>query len=160
MLGANLAFARDDFSSECAVQVDVAVQLASLCDELADSGFTVAYDGPSRVTCTGRPIALRRVFTNLIENALHYGREALVSLSVGPDAVEVTVADRGPGIPPALREQVFAPFYRADAARGRHLGGTGLGLTVARSIVRGHGGDIELGDRPDGGLAVRVSLPR
>jgi signal transduction histidine kinase len=71
----------------------------------------------------------------------------------------VEVADRGPGIPPASREQVFSPFFRLDSSRSRETGGTGLGLAVARDAVRRHGGDITLHARPCGGLVARVVLP-
>ncbi len=69
------------------------------------------------------------------------------------------MADRGPGIPEALREKVFDPFFRVEGSRSRETGGTGLGLAVARNAVRNHGGDITLADRPGGGLVVRVVLP-
>ncbi|MBS1212569.1 MAG: putative signal transduction histidine kinase, partial [Proteobacteria bacterium] len=75
------------------------------------------------------------------------------------NAVEITVGDRGPGIPEAMRNQVFAPFFRLESSRSRETGGVGLGLTVVRAVVRRHGGDITLEDRPDGGLLVRVVLP-
>lgn len=101
-----------------------------------------------------------RALANLLDNAVKYGREAAVSLIEGGDTVEIAIADRGPGIPEPLRERVFAPFFRLEPSRSRETGGVGLGLAVARGIVRRHGGDIVLGDRPGGGLLVRVCLPR
>jgi signal transduction histidine kinase len=76
------------------------------------------------------------------------------------ELIQVTIGDRGPGIPETFREQVFAPFYRLEPSRSRETGGTGLGLTIARTIVHRHGGSILLEDRPGGGLLVRVTLPR
>mgnify|MGYP003656387193 FL=1 len=76
-----------------------------------------------------------------------------------PETVEISVADRGPGIPADKREDVFRPFFRLDASRNRETGGSGLGLAVARSIVRRHGGDIVLSDRDGGGLVARLSIP-
>ncbi len=81
-------------------------------------------------------------------------------LSDGADEVVIRIADRGPGIPEADREKVFAPFYRLEESRSRETGGTGLGLALARNIFRGHGGDITLEDRKGGGLVARVALPR
>ena len=159
MLEATLSFARDDAEREPRTKVDLAALLRSLCDDLADAGQPVRYDGPDRLTVECRPAALKRVFANLIDNAVRYGGEALVTLSQADDGVEVTVADRGPGIPASKREQVFAPFFRLETSRSRETGGSGLGLAVARTIVHGHGGDITLEDRPGGGLLVRVSLP-
>ncbi len=159
MLDATLSFARDDAAREPRTRVDLAALLQSLCDDLADAGQPVVYQGPDHLTHEGRPLALRRAFANLIGNAVTYGGGAEVSLAKEGEGVTVTVADRGPGIPEALREKVFAPFFRIDASRSRETGGTGLGLAVARSAVRRHGGDITLMDRPGGGLLARVSLP-
>ncbi len=160
MLDATLSFARDDAASEERTKVDIASLLQSLCDDLGDTGKPVTYDGPDRMTLVGRPLALRRAFANLIDNALGYGGEAEVRLATEADTVSVEIADRGPGIPAGKREQVFAPFYRLEESRSRETGGTGLGLAVVRSIVRRHGGDIVLKDRTGGGLIARVVLPR
>lgn len=161
MLGASIAFARDETDAEPTTPLDLALLLQSLCDDLTDAGHAAAYQGPAHLTCRARPTGLRRVFTNLLDNALAYGGEAELAVAVRGEAIEVTVADRGPGIAPELRERVFAPFFRCGAPRSRQtIGGTGLGLTVARSIVRRHGGEVVLEDRPGGGLCVRVALPR
>ena len=159
MLDSTLSFARDDAASEERTKVDIATLLQSLCDDLADAGQPVTYEGPDRMTLLCRPVALRRAFANLIDNAVTYGGEATVSLAAVAGEVVVSFADRGPGIPAGRRERVFAPFYRLEESRSRETGGTGLGLAVVRSIVRRHGGDIALEDRPGGGLIVRVMLP-
>ncbi len=159
MLGATLAFARDEALDEERTRVDLAALLASLCDDLADAGQPVSWAGPPRCVFAGRPRALRRAFANLIDNAVRYGGGAEVTLSEGADRVEVTVADRGPGIPEEERERVFAPFYRLEPSRSRETGGSGLGLALARSAAHHHGGGIVLEERPGGGLLVRVELP-
>ena len=159
MLDSTLSFARDDAASEERTKVDIASLLQSLCDDLADAGQPVAYAGPDRLTLVCRPVALRRAFANLIDNAVTYGGEASVTLAKRADELVVEIADRGPGIPAGRRERVFAPFYRLEESRSRETGGTGLGLAVVRSIVRRHGGDIALEDRPGGGLIARVVLP-
>ncbi len=160
MLDASLAFARGESEAEARTRLDLAALLQSLCDDHADAGGAARYEGPDRCPFAGRPLALRRAFGNLIDNALKYGGEATVGLESAGDEIVVTVADRGPGIPIHLREQVFNPFYRVDSSRSRETGGNGLGLAVARSAVRRHGGDIFLEDRPGGGLVVRVTLPK
>jgi len=159
MLDASLSFARDDTAEEARTSVDLSSLLQSLCDDLADAGNAVHYEGPARLPYWSQPVALRRVFANLIGNALKYGVEATVTAAPADGGVVVEIADRGPGIPTDKREQVFAPFYRLEGSRSRETGGTGLGLSVARGIVRRHGGDITLHDREDGGLIVRVTLP-
>ena len=159
MLNATLAFARDDAANEERTSLDLAVLLQSLCDDASDAGGKASYQGPERFTFVGRPVALQRMFGNLIENAVRYGEEANVNLHTSSDEVVVTTSDRGPGIPEEMRERVFAPFFRLEPSRNRETGGTGLGLAVARSIARAHGGDVILADGSDGGLKVHVNLP-
>lgn len=159
MLEATLAFARDDAADERPVAVDLAAMLQSLAADLADAGRAASYDGPDRLTLRGRPVALRRVFENLLDNALRYGGEAAVSLRQADGRAEVRIEDRGPGIPAALKERVFDPFFRVEASRSRDTGGSGLGLAVVRAVVQRHDGEIALEDRPGGGLCARVMLP-
>ena len=160
MLQASLDFARDAAAAEERTRVDLSALLQALCDDCADAGQDVRYAGSDQVLLEGRPVALRRAFANLIDNAVRYGGEAEVTLEDRGETVDVTVADRGPGIPPDKREQVFAPFRRLETSRSRDTGGTGLGLAVARSAIRAHGGDIAIEERPGGGLVFRASLPR
>jgi signal transduction histidine kinase len=108
----------------------------------------------------GAPVALKRAFSNLIDNALKYGETARVSLQEGEGEVSVTFEDEGPGIPENQLEKVFAAFYRVEGSRSRETGGVGLGLAVVRSIIRAHGGDIDLANRSEGGLRATVTLPR
>ena len=96
----------------------------------------------------------------MIGNAVTYGGTAEVGLSNSGDQVTVTIDDCGPGIPVEEQEKVFAPFYRLEASRSRETGGTGLGLSVARAVIRGHGGEISLANRPQGGLRQQIALPR
>ena len=159
MLVATLSFARDDAADERTVAVDLAAMLQSLTADLADAGRTASYDGLNRLTLRARPVALRRVFENLLDNALRYGGEADVSLRQADGRAEVRIDDRGPGIPESLRERVFDPFFRLEASRSRDTGGSGLGLAVVRAVVQRHDGEIALEDRPGGGLRVRVVLP-
>jgi signal transduction histidine kinase len=159
MLDASLSFARDDTAEEARTSVDLSSLLQSLCDDLSDAGGKVVYDGPPRLAYWSQPVAMRRAFANLIGNALKYGGEADVAAAGDARGVTVEIADRGPGIPADMREQVFAPFFRLEGSRSRDTGGTGLGLSVARSIIRRHGGDITLHDRDGGGLLARVTLP-
>ncbi len=106
-----------------------------------------------------RPNAVRRALTNLIDNALRYGRSARLTLSRRGESILVEIDDDGPGIPARDRENAFKPFSRLDSARGPDTGGVGLGLAIARDAVRNHGGDVELADSPLGGLRARVTLP-
>ncbi len=159
MLDATLAFARDEAADERPVPVELAAMLRSLVEDLADAGRSTSFEGPRHLTVSGRPVALRRLFENLLDNALRYGGEAEATLRrLDEGRVEVLIDDRGPGIPEALRERVFDPFFRVDGSRSRDTGGSGLGLAVVRAIVQRHGGTVRLEDRPGGGLRVRVTL--
>lgn len=161
MVASSLAFARDDAASEPHAMVNLGSLVQRVCDEIADAGHEVELapdDHSVRFGC--RPAALRRALTNLIDNAVKYGDRARVSIRDDDTVVRITVEDDGPGIPQELQEEAFEPFQRLDDSRSAEIGGTGLGLTVARTIVRAHGGDIVLGNRPGGGLRVEVVLPR
>lgn len=160
MIAATLAFARDDANEEPRKAFDLAVLLQDLCDAVTDAGAKAAYHGVPAVTYHGRPVALKRVFANLIDNAVKYGGAADVTLSVTDAGVAVTVDDDGPGIPEGQMEKVFAPFYRLEGSRSRDTGGVGLGLAAVRSIVRSQGGEVRLANREAGGLRATVELPR
>jgi signal transduction histidine kinase len=106
----------------------------------------------------GAAMALKGLFANLVGNALKYGRLARVKVYVMGDDVKVEIADSGPGLPAAELERVFEPFYRTDPARNMDAGGIGLGLCVARSVARAHGGDVWLTSSAQG-LTAHVQLP-
>jgi two-component system osmolarity sensor histidine kinase EnvZ len=114
---------------------------------------------PERHVLPLRPDATRRCVGNLISNARRYGKHIWITGVAVRDGFDVTVDDDGPGIPPAQRDSVFRPFFRLDAARNPNTGGLGLGLTIARDLARGQGGDVTLEDSPQGGLRVRLHLP-
>ena len=160
MISGCLAFAGEDASLEPHQTVDLASLLISLCDDVADAGGDALYDGPDHAYLPCQPIAMRRAFANLIDNGWRYGDRVRVSLQETESALRVTVIDAGPGIAPEQYEHAFAPFRRLDEARARHAGGSGLGLSIARSVIRGHGGDIALAPGVQGGLQVRVELPK
>ena len=104
-------------------------------------------------------MALRRLFANLLDNALRYGASAAVALERSGSEIVVTVDDDGPGIPALERSAVFEPFYRVEPSRSRETGGAGLGLAIARAIVEAHGGRISADAAPEGGARIRVVLP-
>jgi signal transduction histidine kinase len=149
-----IAFARDDPAEEARVRLDLSALLQSLTDDHAEAGRDVTFSGEERLVITGQSLGLKRLFSNLIDNALKYGGSARVSLTRADGAVVVEIADDGPGIPAAQRETVFEPFVRL----AQNVSGAGLGLPAARSIARAHGGDVVFADAERGAL-VRVSLP-
>lgn len=154
MIAATLSFARDDATREERRPVDLAALLRGLCDDMGGS-----FVGSDALVVQGRPTTLKRAFANLIDNAVKYGGAARLRLSRSEREALVEIDDDGPGIPEAEQDKVFLPFYRLERSRSRETGGTGLGLAVVRNVVRAHGGDVTLGNRPGGGLTVMVTLP-
>jgi signal transduction histidine kinase len=160
MIRASLTFASDESRLEPHSGVDLAALLISLCDTVSDAGGKAFYEGPDHAELPCQPIAMRRAFSNVIDNACKYGSQAEVCLLESADAIEITVADRGPGIPADQVAFAFLPFRRLEGSRNRESGGVGLGLTIARDVFHGHGGSITLASAASGGLLVRVRLPK
>jgi two-component system osmolarity sensor histidine kinase EnvZ len=152
MIGGYLAFARGE-QAEQAQPVDLTQVLEDVAAGARRAGATIQIDAPAELMLKLRPDAVRRALTNLVENARRHAARVNLSAITSGHSVQVMVDDDGPGIPVARRESVFKPFES-----GAH-GGTGLGLTIARDIVRAHGGDIVLEQSPLGGLRARVRLP-
>ncbi len=159
MVNSALEFFRDDARLEPATAFDLAELLLTVVDDCKDAGIEVTYEGPARLVYGGRPIGLKRAFSNLVDNAIKYGGEAGVRLKADGDYVQVEVVDRGPGIAGEYQEQVFAPFFRIEGSRNKNTGGVGLGLPSARATVLEHGGSLTLHNRATGGLKVQVVLP-
>ncbi|MDX2157889.1 MAG: ATP-binding protein [Hyphomicrobiaceae bacterium] len=159
MIEAILSFLRDDLSNEAVEHVDIMAILETLEAEATDAGRRVAIDGPRHIVVRGRHLALKRALDNLVQNALKYGDAASVRVSQADALVAIVIEDEGPGLPLDQLEQVFEPFVRGEPSRARATGGHGLGLTVARSILRSHGGDVTLENGRSKGLVARVELP-
>jgi len=169
MISATLAFGRDAKTTEPVTPLDVAELLRTVLDEAGDAApeaaDRLAYEGPAHLTVRARPLSLKRGLANLVSNAVKYAGGARVTLLApaagGPAAgfVRIEIEDDGPGIPPQELDRVFEPFHRVESSRNRETGGVGLGLPIARNILRAHGGDVVLANRPKGGARATVTLP-
>jgi signal transduction histidine kinase len=159
MIAATLAFVRDAQADPHRTRLELSSLLESIVDDMAETGADVTVANAEKVVIDADSLALRRLITNLIENAIKYGARARCSLSVHDRLAEIDIEDDGPGVPKAELNRVFDPFYRREPSRNRQTGGIGLGLSVARSIARAHGGDVALQNRPQGGLRAKVTLP-
>jgi len=160
MVSATLDFARTDLAVEPLEALDLSSLLQSLCDDFTDMGREVVLEAPPHVIARLRPSAIQRLLTNIVENAVKYGKRARVRLLVTPADCTILVEDDGLGIPEDLRSESFKPFRRLGQPGEENIRGTGLGLTVGRTIARDHRGDINLINRPEGGLRVTITLPR
>ncbi|MCF6326717.1 MAG: ATP-binding protein [Devosiaceae bacterium] len=160
MVASTLAFIREESASEPRAVVDLGSLLARVCDDIQDAGADVDLaEAPRGILLECGPIGLRRALGNLIDNAAKYGERATVSLISEVEMVRIIIDDDGPGIPEARQGDVFQPFRRLDDSRNQNIAGTGLGLAIARTIVRAHGGDIRISNRPEGGLRAELRLP-
>jgi two-component system, OmpR family, osmolarity sensor histidine kinase EnvZ len=151
MIGGYLSFARGE-GTEQAQPVNLSTMLEDVAVRARRAGATIELTTPASLTLMLRPDALRRALTNLVDNARRHARRIAVSALSQERSIHVLVDDDGPGIELSRRETVFRPFESGG-------GGTGLGLTIARDIVRAHGGEIVLEQSPMGGLRARVRLP-
>ena len=160
MTDAVLAFAREDASKEDTRDVNLAALMSSMAEDYQELGKNVAFEGPDNLTFSCRQVSLKRALRNLTENALRYAGNASLKLEATPRHIEIKVCDDGPGIPAEKLEEVFAPFFRVEGSRNLETGGVGLGLSITRTIIRSHGGDVTLRNRKEGGLEAAITLPR
>ncbi len=161
MVQGALSYLRDANHSEQHAAFDLSSLLQTVADEFADMGHDIRYEGPRQVVAIGHPQQFERALTNLAENAVRYGREAVIRLRREDGATVIEVADDGPGIPEADRQRLLEPFMRGDDARGRvDSEGFGLGLSIAQAVVAGHGGSLTLTQNQPRGLLVRITLPQ
>ncbi|WP_409421209.1 ATP-binding protein [Pseudaeromonas sp. ZJS20] len=160
MIRATLHFAREDQQQTPRRDVDLVSLLHSLCDDYEDAGQAVSCQAEGKQVYACHPDSLRRAVQNLVDNALKYAGSAEVSLTSGARSLQILVCDRGPGIPEEQLEQVFKPFVRGDTARNTEDGSVGLGLSIARTLVHQHGGELQLCNRAGGGLEACLQLPR
>jgi signal transduction histidine kinase len=164
MVAATLAFGRDITTDEPVTTVDLSELARTILDEAADTrpelAAALGYAGVEHLPIRVRPVALKRALTNLVMNALNYGASARITLQPPVSGmVTLLVEDEGPGIPLSDLDRVFQPFHRVETSRNSETGGMGLGLPITRNILRAHGGDVTLSNRPGGGARATVTLP-
>lgn len=138
--------------------IDLSSLLLSLVDDLRDRGIAIQFE-PVPVQIAGDFLLLRRMFANLIDNAVRFAAHVSISLTSTATEAVAEIADDGPGMSPPDLARAFEPFFRGEPSRNRTTGGIGLGLAIAKSVAESHGGQISLTNGPNGGLIVRVVLP-
>lgn len=159
MLGSVLGFVRDRLTAPDRQQVDLRSVVESVVEDHADAGASVSLVPGDAPIVHADLLALRRIFTNLVSNAVKFGDRAIVNISSDAHHTVILIDDDGAGLDDAELERVFEPFYRAETSRNRDTGGIGLGLAIVRTLARAHGGDVTLHNRDEGGLRAQVLLP-
>ncbi|GID05632.1 HAMP domain-containing sensor histidine kinase [Pseudomonas sp. 008] len=159
MLDSTLTYLHEQRTSEAPQWMDVQALVESLSENAQDQGADVQARGhcaPLQV----QPMALRSCINNLLDNALRYAGDALITLEDSREQLVIRVIDHGPGIAADKREAVFEPFFRLEGSRNRNSGGVGLGMTIAREAAERLGGQLSLEETPGGGLTAVIRLPR
>jgi signal transduction histidine kinase len=145
--------------AEKPARIDIGSFVESIAFDYHDTGKPVAVPNAVDAVVMTRPHALRRILTNLIDNALKFAGDAEIQVDKTSEGrLRIAVLDRGPGIPAKQLDAVLQPFYRLEQSRSRDTGGTGLGLAIAQQLAVAIGGTLRLTNRPDGGLAAEVTL--
>jgi signal transduction histidine kinase len=159
MISQVLAFVRGEQMREPRGKLDLAELLRSCAADAPPESVDIRLAEADALEVCGEALNLRRALHNVIDNAVKYGRHAQVTLSREGRYACITIDDAGPGLPEEEFERVFEPFHRLEPSRNPETGGVGLGLALARAVVRAHDGAIRLSNRREGGLRVRVALP-
>jgi two-component system osmolarity sensor histidine kinase EnvZ len=158
MIDGYLAFARGE-GDEQVTETDIAELVEESVGAWKRDSLRIDCHIEDELKANVKPQAVRRCLGNLIANAQRYADHVWVHAGRRGDQIEITIDDDGPGIVKDRREDVFRPFFRLDQSRNPETGGTGLGLAIALDVARGHGGDLNLEDSPQGGLRARIKLP-
>jgi two-component system osmolarity sensor histidine kinase EnvZ len=150
-----------DFAEQASVRLNLCDLLAEVAAEFAHTGVEIRGRKGPDCNLSVRPLALRRILANLVDNAVRYGGGKPIDIEYRVDdgRVEVCVLDRGPGIPESEREAVFRPFHRLEPSRSSRTGGSGLGLAIVRQLAAANDWTVELAERPGGGTAACVRVP-
>jgi signal transduction histidine kinase len=159
MVASTLAFVQDATRPVERTKLEVSSLVETVMDDAAETGADAAVERAERAVVDGDPIALKRLVTNLVDNALKFGSRARGRVFREGGMAVFEIDDDGPGVPDSEIERAFEPFQRLETSRSRETGGAGLGLAVVRAIARGHGGEVTLRNRAQGGLTARVCLP-
>ena len=158
MLEGYLAFARGE-GTEKPRPTNLTAIVDSVVAQSLRNGGLIDYHSEDNLELPLRQNAFRRSITNLIDNASRFAEHILIRIGQQDDAIEIIIDDDGPGIPEEHHDDVFKPFYRIEGSRNQGTGGIGLGMTIARDVIRSHGGELQLSTSPIGGLRVRIRLP-
>ena len=158
MLDSYLNFTRGEISDPIE-QIDFVQLLKEILKDIHNTTIKIEVKSSKDIISSGRPTQLKRCIINLLENAIRYAKIIKVQILIEKEEIIIIIEDNGPGIPEKHFNDVFRPFYTIDKSRNKLIGGSGLGMSISRDIVRSHGGDIKLSKSSLGGLKAKISLP-
>ena len=149
------------FAKTKAQEKTTEIELSKLFNEIKKNfnNEKLQIDFENKVVLTGRQIALKRSFENIIQNGLIYGNKVYIKIQNTSNRALIIIEDDGPGIPEDQYKNVFKPFFRLDKSRSLNQSGVGLGLAIVEDVINSHGGNIQLGKSKFNGLQVKISLP-
>lgn len=160
MVATTIDFVHGETAQLAIERLDLRALVESVVDDFRDQGAPVTLAPGAVVEVHADPLLLRRLFTNLVSNAVRYGDTAVLAVDGDGAQARVRIDDEGPGMSAEALARAFEPFYRAEPSRNRDTGGTGLGLAIVATIVRAHGGTVDLANRAERGLSITICLPR
>ena len=159
MLADILALARAGAGTEAPERVDLSALVGELAADYREQGKDVTVAAADGACVLARPMLLRRALRNLIDNGVAYGLRARLSVAADGERARIIVSDDGPGLTDAQIRALVEPFARGEESRNRATGGAGLGLSIARDVAEGEGGELTLANREGGGLDAMIMLP-
>ena len=158
MLNSYVSFVRGE-SSETIENIELNNLIHNLCESNISSKHKITHKYSKTIETSGRPIHIKRAIQNIIDNSKRYASKMHIEVNANDTECSISISDNGPGIPEKNYEDVFKPFFTLDPSRNKLKGESGLGMTIARDIIRSHGGEIKLSQSSMGGLKTTIDLP-
>ena len=158
MLDSYVSFVKSE-TPEPIEQISINNILKENIKNIDDLKCNISFEEINIIETSGRPIQLKRAFQNILDNSIRYADTINIEISINDQGCLVIIEDNGPGIPDKNFEDVFKPFFTLDPSRNKLKGESGLGLSIARDIIRSHGGEIKLEKAKIGGLKSSILLP-
>lgn len=159
MISELLLYFRDINHKEPKQKFDCVALLGALVDDANIKMRNASFDSPEdKIIYHGQINLLKRAFSNLINNAIYYGKHAYIKIIQKKEKIIITIEDDGKGLDESEIKNIIKPFYRVESSRNRAFGGSGLGLSIAKEIFERHGGELSISNLRDGGLSVCITL--
>ena len=158
MLNSYVSFVRGE-TPETIENINLKILISSLCKSNVSKDHEITEKYLKKIETSGKPVQIKRVIQNIIDNSKRYSSKIHIEVDGNDEECFINISDNGPGIPEKNYEDVFKPFFTLDPSRNKLKGESGLGMTIARDIIRSHGGEVKLSKSNMGGLKTTIDLP-